>query len=147
VLGSQELGAASDHCTYLSDDDAEALAASDTVHLSSGDGLRPASPTRTLASGRCRVNIALATNCNPGSSFTTSMPFCLALAVRDMGLTIDEAIDAATAGGAKALRRADVGRPAPVPADLQARRRAPRTSYRPGVPLVRATLVGGRATY
>jgi len=56
------------------------------------------------------VTVAVATNCNPGSSYTTSMGFCLALAVRDLGMTIEEALQAATLGGAKALRREDLGR-------------------------------------
>ena len=59
------------------------------------------------------ATVALATNCNPGSSYTTSMPFCIALAVRDMRMTVDEALWAATAGGAAALRRDDVGRLTP----------------------------------
>ena len=56
------------------------------------------------------VTVALSTDCNPGSSFTSSMPFCIAVAVREMGMTPDEAVHAATAGGARALRRTDVGR-------------------------------------
>ena len=55
------------------------------------------------------VNVALATDCNPGSSFVTSMPFCIALAVREMHMTPAEALHAATKGGADALRRGDVG--------------------------------------
>ena len=87
------------------------------------------------------AQVAIATNTNPGSSNTTSMSFCIALAVRDMGMTIEEALLAATLGGARALRRDDVGRLAPgARADaivLDA------TSYidlvyRPGVPLIGA---------
>ena len=93
------------------------------------------------------ATVAIATNCNPGSSYTTSMAFCLALAVRDMGMTTEEALLAATRGGARALRRTDVGHLAPgARADL-AILDAPSYShlvYRPGVPLVAATLVGGR---
>jgi imidazolonepropionase len=93
------------------------------------------------------VSVALATNTNPGSSYTTSMAFCIALAVRDLHMTAEEALRAATLGGARALRRDDVGHLAPgTRADL-AILAAPSYShlvYRPGVPLVAATLVGGR---
>jgi imidazolonepropionase len=90
--------------------------------------------------------VALSTDCNPGSSFTTSMPFCIAVAVRDMGMTPDEAIGAATLGGAKALRRGDIGRITPgARADL-ALHDAPshvHLAYRPGVPLVSSVWRGG----
>jgi imidazolonepropionase len=144
-----EMGAASaDHCTYLSDDDIEALAASDTVatFLPATDfSTRQPYPDarRAIDAG---VSVALATNTNPGSSYTTSMSFCIALAVRDMGMTPAEAITAATLGGAKALRRDDLGRLAPGSrADLIVLD-APsyvHLVYRPGVPLVRKTLVAG----
>jgi imidazolonepropionase len=85
------------------------------------------------------VTVALSTDCNPGSSFTSSVPFCIALAVRDMGMTPDEAVWAATAGGAAALRRDDVGRVGVgARADLVLLD-APshvHLAYRPGVPLV-----------
>jgi imidazolonepropionase len=84
------------------------------------------------------VTVALASDCNPGSSFTSSMPFCIAVAVRDMGMTPAEAVWSATAGGAAALRRADVGHLTPgARADFVALR-APsyvHLAYRPGVPL------------
>jgi imidazolonepropionase len=90
--------------------------------------------------------VALSTDCNPGSSFTSSMPFCVALAVRDMGMTPDEAVWSATAGGARALRRDDVGRLAPgARADLVLLD-APshvHLAYRPGVPLVSAVWRAG----
>jgi imidazolonepropionase len=90
-----------------------------------------------LAAG---VTIALATDCNPGSCFTSSMPFCIALAVREMGMSPAEALWAATAGGAAALRRTDVGHLAVgARADL-AVLEAPsyrHLAYRPGVPLAR----------
>jgi imidazolonepropionase len=145
-----EMGAASvDHCTYLTDADVAALAAGDTVatFLPATDfSTRQPYPDarRVLDAG---ATVAIATNCNPGSSYTTSMAFCLALAVRDMGMTTEEALLAATWGGAKALRRTDVGHLSPgARADL-AILEAPSYShlvYRPGVPLVARTLVGGR---
>ena len=145
-----ELGAASvDHCTYLTDADIDALAGSETVatFLPATDfSTRQPYPDarRVLDAGAA---VAIATNCNPGSSYTTSMAFCLALAVRDMRMTTEEALLAATRGGARALQRTDVGHLAPgARADL-AILDAPSYShlvYRPGVPLVAATLVGGR---
>ena len=93
------------------------------------------------------VRVALASDCNPGSCFTSSVPFCLALAVRDMGMTPTEALRAATATGAAALARTDVGALVPgMRADL-AILDAPshlHLAYRPGVPLVSETWVAGR---
>ena len=148
-----ELGCASaDHCTYLSDDDVEALAASDTVatFLPATDfSTRQPYPDarRLLDAG---VTVALASNCNPGSSYTTSMPFCIALAVRDMGMTIDEAIWAATAGGATALRRVDIGIVATgARADLIVLNTANPIEfvYRPGIPAVAATIIDGQTLW
>lgn len=145
-----DLGCASaDHCTYLSDDDIAALAGSDTVatFLPATDfSTRQPYPDarRLLDAGG---TAALASNCNPGSSFTTSIPFCIALAVRDMNMTIDEAIWAATAGGAAALRRDDIGRLVPgARADLVILDTPNPIDfvYRPGVPLVATTLVAGQ---
>ena len=145
-----ELGAASvDHCTYLDDEDVEALAASETVatFLPATDfSTRQPYPDarRAIDAG---VTLAIATNCNPGSSYTTSMGFCIALAVRDLGMTADEALLAATAGGARALRRDDLGRLRPGARADVAVLDAPshlHLVYRPGVPLVAGTLVGGR---
>ncbi|MFF7339636.1 imidazolonepropionase [Streptomyces sp. NPDC008163] len=137
-----ELDAASaDHCTHLTDADVDALAQSDTVAtLLPGAEFSTRAPwpdaRRLLDAG---ATVALSTDCNPGSSFTSSLPFCIALAVRDMGMTPDEALWAATAGGAAALRREDVGRLAPgARADLVILD-APshvHLAYRPGVPLV-----------
>ncbi len=93
------------------------------------------------------VTVALATDCNPGSSFTTSMPFCIAVAVRDMKFTPAEALWSATAGGAAALRRDDVGVLAPGRRADFVRLDAPsyvHLAYRPGVPLVRDVVVGGQ---
>lgn len=141
-----ETGCASvDHCTYLSDADVDALAGSDTVatFLPATDfSTRQPYPDarRVIDAG---ATVALATNCNPGSSYTTSMSFCIALAVRDMGMTIDEAVQAATLGGATALRRTDVGRLTPGSAGHLVILEAPshhHLAYRPGVPLVRQTI-------
>ncbi|MGO4536435.1 imidazolonepropionase [Leifsonia sp. 2MCAF36] len=141
-----ELDAASvDHGTYLTDDDVEGLAASKTVAtLVPGVEFSTRHPypsgRRLLDAG---VTIALASDCNPGSSFTSSMPFCIALGVRELGLTPAEALQAATLGGAAALRRDDVGHlRVGARADL-AVLRAPsyvHLAYRPGVPLVARTL-------
>lgn len=139
-----ELGAASvDHCTHLTAADVDALAGSGTVAtLLPGVEFSTRSPypdaRRLLDAG---VTVALATDCNPGTCFSSSMPLMIALAVREMGMTPAEALRAATAGGAAALRRDDVGVIAPG-------RRADLTvldapshlhlAYRPGVPLARA---------
>ncbi|WP_433011934.1 imidazolonepropionase [Kribbella sp. CA-294648] len=145
-----ELGAAAaDHCTHLSDADVDALAASGVVA-----GLLPAvefstrSPypdaRRLIDAG---VTVALATDCNPGSGYSSSMPLCIALAVREMRMTPAEALWSATAGGARSLRRDDVGRIEPgARADL-AVLDAPsylHLAYRPGVPLVTHTFIAGR---
>ncbi len=137
-----ELRAASaDHCTHLSDADVDALAASDTVAtLLPGVEFSTRSPypdaRRLLDAG---ATVALASDCNPGSCYTSSMPFCVALAVREMGMTPEEAVWAATAGGARALRRDDVGHLAPGARADFVLLDAPNPiylAYRPGVPLV-----------
>nr|WP_055507147.1 imidazolonepropionase [Nonomuraea pusilla] len=144
-----ELGAASaDHCTHLTSADVDALASSGTVAtLLPGAEFSTRSPypdaRRLLDAG---VTVALATDCNPGSSFTSSMPFCVALAVREMRMTPLEAVRAATYGGARALRRTDVGwlRPGSR-ADLVVLD-APsyvHLAYRPGVPLVHQVFHSG----
>jgi imidazolonepropionase len=145
-----ELGAAAaDHCTHLSDADVDALASSGVVA-----GLLPAVEfsTRSAYPDARRlidagVTVALASDCNPGSCYSSSMPLCIALAVREMHLTPAEALWSATAGGAASLRRDDLGRITPgAHADL-AVLDAPsylHLPYRPGVPLVAQTFVGGR---
>ncbi|WP_307785439.1 imidazolonepropionase [Microbacterium hibisci] len=144
-----EAGAASvDHCTYLSKEDVSALAGSGTVAtLLPGVEFSTRQPypdaRRLIDAG---VTVALASDCNPGSSFTSSMPLMIALAVREMGMTPAEAVWAATAGGARALRRDDVGAIAPgVRADLVLLDAPTRVhlAYRPGVPLVRDVWIGG----
>jgi imidazolonepropionase len=148
-----ELGAASaDHCTHLAEADVEALAGSDTVAT-----LLPATDFSTrqpYADARRLLDagavVALASNCNPGSSYTTSMAFCLALAVREMGMTSAEALRAATRGGARALRREDIGHLAPgaqADAVLLAAPSPDHLVYRPGVPLVAATISRGRLAW
>ena len=141
-----ECGCASvDHCTYLTDADIEALAAGSTVatFLPATDfSTRQPYPDarRVIDAG---ATVAIASNCNPGSSYTTSISFCIALAVRDMHMTIDEAVQAATIGGAAALRRADVGRLSPGAAGHAVILDAPthhHLAYRPGVPLIRDTI-------
>ena len=148
-----EVGAASaDHCTHLSGADVEALAGSATVAtLLPGAEFSTRSPypdaRRLLDAG---ATVALGTDCNPGTSYTTSMPFCVALAVREMRMSPGEALWAATAGGASALRRADVGR-----LSLGARADfavldAPslvHLAYRPGVPLVQQTWKHGKLAW
>jgi imidazolonepropionase len=141
-----ECGCASvDHCTYLSDDDIDALAAGDTVatFLPAADfSTRQPYPDarRAIDAG---VTVALASNCNPGSSYTTSLSFCIAIAVRDMHMTIDEAVQAVTLGGAAALRRDDIGRLTPGSAGHATILDAPthhHLAYRPGVPLIQQTV-------
>ena len=144
-----ELGAASaDHCTYLSTADVSALAETGVVAgLLPGVEFSTRHPypdaRRLLDAG---VRVAIATDCNPGTSYTSSMPFCIALAVREMGLTPTEALHAATQAGAWSLRREDVGHlRLGARADL-AFLDAPshvHLAYRPGVPLVKRVLVAG----
>ena len=89
------------------------------------------------------MTVALASDCNPGSSYTSSMALCIALAVREMRLTPAEALWAATAGGARALRRDDVGVLAPGRRAHLTVLEAPshlHLAYRPGVPLVAEVL-------
>jgi imidazolonepropionase len=140
--------AAADHCTYLTEADVATIVSAPLVATllpGAEFGTRHPYPDarRLLDAG---ATVALATDCNPGSSFTSSMAFCIALAVRDMRMTTQEAVWAATAGGARALRRPDVGHlgvgaradlillDAPSHAYL---------AYRPGVPLVAAVWQAG----
>ncbi|HEV2887998.1 MAG TPA: imidazolonepropionase [Jatrophihabitans sp.] len=145
-----ELDAASaDHCTHLSAADIDALAGSSTVAtllpLVEFSTRSPYPDARRLLDAGAVV--ALATDCNPGSGFSTSMPLAIALAVREMRMTPAEAVYAATAGGAQALRREDIGRLAVgLRADLIVLD-APsylHLAYRPGVPLVSRMWLAGK---
>jgi imidazolonepropionase len=145
-----ELGAASaDHCTHLSDADVAALRDSGTVAVlvpvAEFSTRSPYAPARRLLDAG--VAVALATDCNPGTSFTTSIPFVVALACRELRMTPAEALHAVTAGGAAALRRDDVGHLRPgARADL-AVLDAPsevHLAYRPGVDLVHRVVRGGQ---
>lgn len=156
-----ELGAASvDHVNHLSDEDVELLANSDTVatmlpacDLSTRE---PLAPGRTLLDAG--ATLAIASNLNPGTSYTSSMNYCVTTAVLQQHLSVDEAIHAATTGGATALRRHNVGngldpqgRPAKgtivegAAADLHVldAPSAVHLAYRPGMPLSYRTFVAG----
>jgi imidazolonepropionase len=148
-----ELGAASvDHCTHLAAADVEALATSGRAIRDGVAGtvatLLPAVEFSTRspypdARGLLDAGavVALASDCNPGSCYSSSMPLCIALAVREMRMTPGEALWAATIGGATALRRPDIGRLSPgARADMTVLD-APsylHLAYRPGVPLAAA---------
>lgn len=112
VLLGVELGVASvDHVSHLSDADIAALAKSTTVAT-----LLPGAEFSTRSTYpdarrlfEAGVTVALASDCNPGSSYTSNMPFVMAVAVRDMHFSPEQALWSATTGGAQALRRTDVG--------------------------------------
>lgn len=145
--------ASADHLTFLTDNDINSLAASNTVA-----GLVPGADFSTRAPqyprGRDLIDagavVALSPNCNPGSSYTTSMPLMIALAVREMHMTVDEALFAATMGGAISLRREDVGHlSVGAKADF-ALLNAPsyiHMAYRPGVPLISTTWKDGNVIF
>ena len=148
-----EVGAASaDHCTHLSADDVTALRDAGVVAtllpLVEFSTRSPYPDARGLLDAG--LTVALACDCNPGSAFSTSMPLVVALAVREMRMTPAEAVWSATAGGAAALRRDDVG-------TLRAGSRADLVvldapthaflAYRPGVPLTFAVWRAGRPAY
>jgi imidazolonepropionase len=153
-LGIELEAASVDHCTYLGDDDIAALAAArDTTvatllpatDFSTRESYPPA--RRLLDAG---ATVALATNCNPGSSYTTSMPFVLALAVREMHMTAEEALLAATWGSARALRRDDLGHLAPGARADAVVLDAPSYThlvYRPAVPLVHSVIEHGTVAW
>ncbi len=137
-----ELDAASvDHVSHLSDRDIATLAGSNTVAT-----LLPAAEFSTrshyLDARRlfeAGVVVGLASDCNPGSSYTTNMPFVIALAVREMHFSPEQAIWSATAGGAQALRRSDVGHlglGASADFSILSTSSYIHLAYRPGVPLI-----------
>src|SRR4029078_9882733 len=138
-------------CTFLTDDDVDALASTPVVAtLLPGVefSCRQSFPQarRLLHAGAC---VAAAPACNPGSSFTSSMPFCIALSVREMGMTTEEAVWAATAGGARALRRTDIGHlGVGARADLILLDAPSHTylAYRPGAPPLAAVLRGAQSS-
>ncbi|MFM6939836.1 MAG: imidazolonepropionase, partial [Rhodoluna sp.] len=141
--------ASADHCTHLSDRDVDLLAGSNTVATllpGAEFSTRSAYPDarRLIDAG---ATVALATDCNPGSSYTTSMPFCIAVAVREMGMSPAEALWSATAGGAAALRRTDVGHLGLGAAADFVILNAPshlHLAYRPGVNLIGQTWRNGK---
>ena len=145
--------ASADHLTFLTDEDIALLANSQTVA-----GLVPACDfsTRSAQYPRARdlldagAAVALSPDCNPGSSYTTNMPFSIALAVREMHMTVDEALYAATKGGAKALRRSDVGQLSVGSNADFVLLNAPtyvHFAYRPGVPLISKTWKDGNVVF
>ena len=150
VMVACEVGAASaDHCTHLTRADVANLRdAGVTATLLPGVEFSTRSPypdARALLDAG--VTVALATDCNPGSCYTSSMPLCVALAVREMQMSPAEALWSATAGGAAALRRTDVGGLGVGSSADFAVLDAPsyvHLAYRPGVPLVTATYRAGR---
>jgi imidazolonepropionase len=144
--------ASADHLSHLTDAEIELLASSNTVATllpGAEFSTRSAYPDakRLFEAG---AKVAIATDCNPGSSFTTSMTFCIAVAVRDMGFSPEQALWSATAGGAQALRRTDIGGLSlGMRADF-AVLNAPsyiHLSYRPGVDLVDSTWIAGQNVY
>ena len=142
--------ASADHCTHLTHEDIDALANSNTVAT-----LLPGAEFSTRSQYPdarklidAGVTVALATDCNPGSSYTTSMAFCIALAVREMHMSPAEALWSATMGGAKALRRNDIGHLSVGARADFAVIDAPsyiHLAYRPGVNLISDTYIAGRA--
>lgn len=166
-----EFGAASvDHVNYLADIDVKALAESwSGWDRAAGTGERgtvatclPAcdlSTRQPLAPGRqlldAGVEIALASNCNPGTSYTSSMNYCVTTAVLQMGLSVQEAVRAATYAGALALGKhvgSDVDGQRAVGsiavghrADLHLLNAPSAThlAYRPGMPLTAAVWRAG----
>ena len=144
-----ELGAASvDHVTHVNAADIDALASSQTVAtlLLGADFCTRNSYPDARALLDAGVTVALGADCNPGTSYTTSLPFCIALAVRELRMTPDEAVWAATAGGARALRRTDIGALTPGARADAIALDAPshlHLAYRPGVPLIDRVWRGG----
>jgi imidazolonepropionase len=149
TVACEVAAASADHCTHLSGSDVTNLRDAGVVAtLLPGVEFSTRSPypdARALLDAG--VTVALASDCNPGSCYSSSLPLCIALAVREMRMSPGEALWSATAGGAAALRRSDVGH-------LRTGSRADLTvlaapsyvhlAYRPGVPLVTAVFAAGR---
>ena len=137
-----EVGAASvDHISHFNNDDIELLKKGKTVatFLPGAEfSTRSKYPDarRLLEAG---VMVAIASDCNPGSSYTTNMPLMIALAVREMYFTPEQALWSATYGGALALQRDDVGHLAVgARADFVILKESSyiHLAYRPGVNLI-----------
>jgi imidazolonepropionase len=148
ALAAQLLCASADHLVHVTEADARALAAAGTVAVllpATSFCLRSAyAPARLLL--EAGVTVALATDCNPGTSYTTSMPFVVAVACSEYGLSIDQAVWAATEGGAKALRRDDIGSLRPgAAADLAVvtGEHWVDLAYHPGEDVIAATVKAG----
>jgi imidazolonepropionase len=130
-----------DHATYLSDTDIDLLSGSNTLVT-----LLPAAEFSTRANYsdarrlfEAGVMVALASDCNPGSAYTTNMPFVIAIAVRDLFFSPEQAIWSATKGGAMALRRRDIGHlgiSALANFSILCTPSYIHLPYRPGVPLI-----------
>jgi imidazolonepropionase len=138
-----EIGVASvDHGTFITNADVVALAETGAVlTLLPGSDFSTRQPypdaRRFIDAG---VTVALASNCNPGSSYTTSMAFCIAIAVREMRMTPSEALWSATAGGAQSLGLSTVGNLSVGSRAHIVELNAPNhihLAYRPGVNFVR----------
>jgi imidazolonepropionase len=148
LLAAELACASADHLVHANEEDARALAAAGVVAV-----MLPATsfclrseyaPARLLLEHG--VTLALATDCNPGTSYTTSMPFVVALATSELGLSAEEAVRAATRGGAAALRRPDLGRLTPgAVADLMVLEGEHYVdlAYHPGMDRVAAVVAGG----
>jgi imidazolonepropionase len=100
-----------DHATHVSNDTIAALAESNvvTTFLPGAEFFTKSSYPKVNLYFELGAKVALATDCNPGSSYLTSMPIVMSLAIREMGFTPAQALYAATAGGAAALQRSDIG--------------------------------------
>jgi imidazolonepropionase len=149
VALAAELGAASvDHCTHVGPDDAEALAAAGTVAtlLPTAELLARSAPADARGLLAAGVTVALATDCNPGTSFVTSMGLVIALGVATLSMSVDEALWSATRGGALALRRPELGQlGVGASGDLVVldAPRAAHLAYRPGADLAMLVVRGG----
>jgi imidazolonepropionase len=148
LLAAELACASADHLVHATEEDARALAGAGVVAVmlpATSFCLRAAyAPARLMLEHG--VTLALATDCNPGTSYTTSMPFVIALATSELGLSAEEAVRAATRGGAAALRRPELGRLTPgAAADLVVLEgdHYVDLAYHPGMDRVAAVVAGG----